>query len=288
MKKLINNIIILMKFKIAIATGISSSVGFILSVKELNPALFAAFFGAFFLAAGAASLNQIQEWKYDALMRRTKSRPLPQHFFTVKEALPYSITFFLIGFAIIMLAMKSPISIVLGFSAFVMYNGVYTPLKRVTPFATIPGALIGVIPPILGWSLGSLNFYSAQLISLIIFLFVWQIPHFYFLLLIFEDDYKNAGFPVLTDIFTKIQISRISFFWISTLVIVSTLLILTDTNFNMYLLFLYLIGGFALLFRIRKLMFESSSSRYYRMAFMQLNIYVLLVLISLSINKFFI
>jgi protoheme IX farnesyltransferase len=184
--------------------------------------------------------------------------------------------------------MKSPITLLLGFAAFVMYNGIYTPMKRKTAFATIPGALIGVIPPILGWSIGNTNFVSAQLIALVTFLFIWQIPHFYFLLFIFEDDYRNAGFPVLTDKFSKIQISRIAFVWIITLVFVSTIIILTDPSFSFSILLLYIVAGTALLFRIRNLMFITNTSKYYKQAFMQLNMFVLLVLISVSINKFLI
>lgn len=288
MKNIISNILKLLKFRIAIATGISSAVGYVLSVNTVSWEILGAFWGAFFLAAGAASMNQIQEWKFDAMMNRTKSRPIPTKFFTTREAIPLSIGFLIIGFSIILLTMISPISLLIGLSAFIFYNGFYTPLKRVSPFATIPGALIGVIPPILGWSLGNTDFLSAQLFSLIIFLFVWQMPHFYFLLFIFEEDYRNAGFPVLTDRFSKLQISRISFFWIFTLVIVSFMLAIVDPNFSMILLIMYFIAGIALLFRIRNLMFVNNTPRYYRLAFMQLNLYVLLVLISVSINKFII
>lgn len=277
-----------MKIRIAIASGVSASVGYILSTDSISGVLIGAFFGTFFLAAGAASLNQIQEWKYDALMNRTKLRPIPNKYFTVKEAIPFMILFYLIGIGILMQVMISPITLLLGLSASALYNGVYTPLKRKTPFATIPGALIGVIPPILGWSLGSLNFINTQLIVLITFLFVWQIPHFYFLLFIFENDYRNAGFPVLTDRFSKVQISRICFLWIITLVFISLMLILTDSSYNLTMLSFYILAGIALLFRIRKLMFADNTAKYYKLAFMQLNLYVLLVLLSLSINKFLI
>lgn len=288
MKKVLKNIMTLMKFRIAIATGISSTVGYLLSTDNHSLALLGAFFGAFFLAAGAASVNEIQEWKYDAMMNRTKSRPIPQKFFTAKEAIPFSIMFFIFGFSILMIFMQSYITLIIGLSAFVMYNGFYTPLKRVTPFATIPGALIGVIPPIMGWSLGNTHFFSPQLIALVIFLFVWQIPHFYFLLFIFENDYRNAGFPVLTDRFSIIQISRISFVWIITLVFVSAMIMLTDKNFNPYILVFYLTAGVVLLFRVRKMFSHTNTLKFYRLAFMQLNMFVLLVLALVSLNKFLI
>ncbi|OGU59172.1 MAG: hypothetical protein A2X64_07225 [Ignavibacteria bacterium GWF2_33_9] len=288
MKTVLKHLFKLMKIRIAIATGISATVGYFLSTNDVSLIFLGVFFSAFFLAAGAASVNEIQEWKFDALMNRTKSRPIPQSFFSPKEAALFPILFFIIGFSIIAMFMISPISLLIGLSAFILYNGFYTPLKRVTPFATIPGALIGIIPPILGWSFGSTNFLSPQLFALLIFLFVWQIPHFYFLLLIFEEDYRNAGFPVLTDKFSIIQISRISFLFIITLVFVSTMIIMTDVNFNLPIFILYIVAGGVLLFRVRKMFTMANSAKFYRNAFMQLNMYVMLVLILISINKFLI
>ncbi len=141
-----------MKFRIATATGISSVVGYLLSTNEHGLAVLGAFFGAFFLAAGAASVNEIQEWKFDALMNRTKLRPLPQKYFTVKEAVYFAILFFIIGFSILMLVLQNYSTILLGLSAFVLYNGFYTPMKRITPFATVPG-YYGVDPRFLAGQL---------------------------------------------------------------------------------------------------------------------------------------
>jgi len=123
MSKIIKNLKYLMKFRIATATGISSVVGYLLSTNEHGLAVLGAFFGAFFLAAGAASVNEIQEWKFDALMNRTKLRPLPQKYFTVKEAVYFAILFFIIGFSILMLVLQNYSTILLGLSAFVLYNG---------------------------------------------------------------------------------------------------------------------------------------------------------------------
>jgi hypothetical protein len=84
------------------------------------------------------------------------------------------------------------------------YNGVYTFLKRKSPFAAIPGAVIGAIPPAIGWicGKGALSF-DPQILALSFFFFIWQVPHFWLLLLNFGRDYEKAGFPSLTRIFNS-------------------------------------------------------------------------------------
>ena len=96
-----------------------------------------------------------------------------------------------------------------------VYNGVYTPLKRVTPFAALPGSFIGALPPVVGWVAagGYLSDPTMHLVAF--FFFLWQIPHFWLLLLFYEKDYADGGMPSLFDRFDRRQIVRLTFLWIA-------------------------------------------------------------------------
>jgi protoheme IX farnesyltransferase len=103
----------------------------------------------------------------------------------------------------------------LGLFAMFWYNGVYTSLKRKSPFAAIPGALIGAIPPLIGWVSGKGHLsLDPQILAISFFFFIWQVPHFWLLLLNSGRDYEKAGLPSLTKIFSSAQLRRITFTWI--------------------------------------------------------------------------
>ena len=102
----------------------------------------------------------------------------------------------------------------LGWLALFWYNGVYTPLKKITPSAVIPGSLIGAIPPLVGWVAGGESLLNPQGWFLSFFFFIWQVPHFYLLMLKYGKQYENAGFPSLTAVYSEKIIRIIIFLWI--------------------------------------------------------------------------
>ena len=94
--------------------------------------------------------------------------------------------------------MGHPLAALLGLITVVWYNGIYTPLKRVTAFAAIPGGVVGAIPPVIGWVSGGGDPTDARIIVVAFFFFVWQVPHFWLLLMRIGGDYERAGLPSLT------------------------------------------------------------------------------------------
>jgi protoheme IX farnesyltransferase len=151
--------------------------------------------GTAFCAASAAVWNQLIERDADGRMARTNRRPLPTGRVSVTEAAWIGLLTGIIGVAILWLAVN-PLTAVLGFTTLVSYVAIYTPLKRITTFNTIIGAIPGAIPPVMGWTAvtGSL---TQQVWALFAILFVWQIPHFLAIAIMYREDYKAGGFKML-------------------------------------------------------------------------------------------
>jgi protoheme IX farnesyltransferase len=152
--------------------------------------------GTLLVGGGAGALNQFMERNYDAMMRRTEKRPLPTGRVTPVEVLWFGITLSFGG--IILLAFGA--NLFTGFLAtltITTYLFLYTPLKRITPVATLLGGIPGALPPVMGWAAvrNEIGFPSMVLFAI---LFFWQIPHFHSLAWVYRKDYARAGFRMLT------------------------------------------------------------------------------------------
>lgn len=151
--------------------------------------------GTALVAGGAAVLNQVSERDTDALMRRTRLRPLPDGRVAVLEARVFGFALSAIG--LLLLAVRvNLLAAALALATLVIYLIVYTPMKRRTPLATLVGAVPGALPPLIGWtaSHGSVSTGGAVLFAIV---FLWQIPHFMAIAWLYREDYGNAGFPML-------------------------------------------------------------------------------------------
>lgn len=151
--------------------------------------------GTALVAGGAAVLNQLYERDTDALMRRTRLRPLPDGRVSPADARVFGIVLSLAGLAILA-ARATWLSAGLALATLVVYLMVYTPMKRRTSLATLVGAVPGALPALIGWtaSHGSIDMGGATLFSIV---FLWQIPHFMAIAWLYRDDYGKAGFPML-------------------------------------------------------------------------------------------
>jgi protoheme IX farnesyltransferase len=152
--------------------------------------------GTGLVSAGASALNQVIERETDGLMRRTSQRPLPAGRMDPDMALLFGVSLGVAGLAELALAVNL-LTALLGAVALAGYVFVYTPLKRVSSLATIIGAIPGAIPPMMGWSAVRNN---VDLAAWVLFgiLFFWQMPHFLAIAWLCRDDYREAGFPMLT------------------------------------------------------------------------------------------
>jgi heme o synthase len=151
--------------------------------------------GTGFVAAGASAFNQVLERDLDALMRRTRMRPLPDQRLQPVEGLVFAAASAVSGLSILAAA-ANLLAAGVAFITLVTYVAVYTPLKRRSSFGTVIGAIPGALPPIIGWAAarGTLSTEAWTLFGIV---FLWQLPHFLAIAWIYREDYARAGFPML-------------------------------------------------------------------------------------------
>jgi protoheme IX farnesyltransferase len=200
------------RWKVSIPVALSAVTGYVLSSSEIRPGLIAVTAGVLFLSAGCSALNQFQERDIDTLMKRTNRRPIPSEKISAALALRLSVVLICSGLIFIIFS-GGPVAALLGLSGVAAYNGMYTFLKKKSAFAVVPGALIGAIPPAIGWVSAGVSIFSFRLAVLCFFFFMWQIPHFWLLLMRYGDEYERAGIPSLGSIFSPWQTRRIVVQW---------------------------------------------------------------------------
>ncbi len=279
----------LTRARVTVAVTLTTATGWFLASGGLGVDFALAVIGVYLLASGSSALNQCQERPIDARMLRTRHRPLPSGWIDLPTALFIAGLFILLGLALLASVRHQAMTLVtLGLAALVWYNGVYTYLKRVTPFAVVPGALIGSIPPLIGYVAAGGDLGDPRIALAACFFFVWQIPHFWLLLLLCGEQYSAAGLPSLTRVFTPPQLRRITFVWIAATAVAGLTLPAADflrlglpADIVVFAASLWLVNHAWLALQPAP---ASESPRRYRKAFARINIYAVIIMICLSIG----
>ena len=187
----------LTKPRITLMVLVSSAAGFVIgSSGRPDPLLLlATLLGIGLVAGGSSALNQLLERDIDALMERTKERPLPTGRVTPGAAVAFAGAISLVGIVLLALVVN-PLTALLAAIAFLSYVLLYTPLKRVSSLSTLVGAIPGALPIMGGWSAarGELGPGAWALFGI---LFFWQLPHFLALAWLFREDYRRGGLKML-------------------------------------------------------------------------------------------
>jgi protoheme IX farnesyltransferase len=276
----------LTKAKITIAVTVSVATGHFFFLEHFSTSVFLPMAGVFLLACGAAALNQVQEALLDSRMERTKRRPIPSGRITREWALFVGMAFAGAGLCLLSYIDTHTFTVlVLAGAALIWYNVIYFMLKKITAFAVVPGALIGAIPPVIGWTAAGGMVNDPVIISVAFFFFLWQIPHFWLLLLIFGKDYEEAGLPSLTRILSKSQISRITSMWILA-VAVTGLLMAVMMRIALPWNIGFLVASLWLAMNAFGFLKAGDHARLFP-TFMRINVYALLIMIFLMGNALF-
>lgn len=216
-------------------------------------------------------------------MERTKDRPLPSGEISVANALSISLVSIVAG--LLLLLFKGWIPTLLAAITVILYNFIYTPLKRTTALSILPGAFVGALCPLIGWTCGETNLFHPLALFVSIFVFLWQVPHFYLLLLQYSNDYKKAGFPGIIDLIGASGIKTLVFCWI-----VLTSLFLFSFPFFHNIVKPAVIPPLVLLnltfiFLFYRLLFDKASDKTFRRAFILINSFAVLIFFILILGK---
>jgi protoheme IX farnesyltransferase len=282
--QIISLLLTLGKIRIALLVSLSTATGYVLASGKLDVEIFLPVTGTLFLALGSGALNQYQERDVDKLMPRTASRPIPAGRISANHALLLSFAYMLIGAGILYLRTNLT-ALALGILTAFWYNGIYTYLKRVTPLAVIPGSVIGAIPPLIGWATVDPDILQPQPLILALFFFIWQIPHFWLLLLNFGEDYHLAGYPTLTRMLDKNQLGRLTYIWIVATAVSIVLMPLFGLGNSAVIIILLILSSIYLIWKSSKLLRVNVSDSTYMMAFKGINLFILTVMFLLSLDK---
>lgn len=183
------------KIRLSVSVVFSSIAGYLLGAETIEIyTLILLAFGGYFMVGASNAYNQIIEKDLDALMNRTKNRPIPAGRMTVNTAFTIAIIFTILGIAA--LYVINPKTAMYGAISIFLYTSVYTPLKTKTPLAVFVGAIPGAIPFMLGW-VAARNEFGIEPGTLFAIQFFWQFPHFWAIGWFLFDDYKKGGFFML-------------------------------------------------------------------------------------------
>jgi protoheme IX farnesyltransferase len=284
LKKKIKILFELVKVRITVFVTVTTAFGYIAATSHIDLQMIPVLFGVLFLAFGSAAFNHYQEKEFDIKMDRTKGRPIPSGRINSSNALYISLFFVLSGSVILLLG-SNLLALGLGLLNLLWYNFIYTLLKRRSAFAIVPGSLVGAIPPMIGWVGAGGSLLDPQIIVIAFFFFIWQIPHFWLLLLVLDKDYRQAGFPTLTQVFSREQLSRITFIWIIATAVTGLMIplfgIVSDFWINLGLFF----SGALLTWKAFGLLADTNDFRIFNYNFRYINYFALIVVFLISIDK---
>lgn len=271
------------KIRIVLLSTASAAAGFMLAAGLEPAGLAATIAGVLLLAWGAATLNQVQDRLIDARMERTRRRPLPAGEVTPAAAATLGVTGIVSGLGVLLVTGGIP-GALLSLAAVLWYNGFYSWFKRVTPFAAVPGGVVGALPPLIGWTAGGGSPFDGAILALALFMFLWQVPHFWLLLMRHADDYRRSGLPVLTNLFSRRQLSRITFVWIASTVVACILLPLFVAVGSPAAIAAMGAAGVVLVGRAAGMLVPGGEAAASAAVFRMINVYVFLVLSILSLQ----
>lgn len=285
MKKQISLLAELGKVRITFAVALTTIAGYLLASGSFDAGMLMPVFGIFLLACGSSALNHYQDSDRDALMDRTRNRPIPSGRISRGKVLFLAMILSLLG-AFLIYTGSDFVGFQLGLLALIWYNGIYTPMKRKTAFAVIPGSVIGAIPPVVGWVAGGGDVFDPRALVLAFFFFIWQVPHFWLLMLRYGKEYEQAGYPSITNLYDNEQIRYITFLWTFATAVSALMIPLFGLIHSAFMTALLLLAVFWLVFVFAGLL--RSNSKFFNpfYYFMRINYFVLAVIVFLSVDPF--
>jgi protoheme IX farnesyltransferase len=271
------------KVPLCMLVAFSALFGFSLSAQRIGLDGVLVGLSVFLLACAGASLNSFQEHRWDRLMQRTRRRPVAAGLLAPEQARKQGQILAGAGLCMLLLGFSTPAPVLAGIVALILYNLVYTPLKYRSIWAIIPGAICGAIPPYIGWLAGGGAVLSPIIGCVIVLLVIWQIPHFWLVVLANRRDYHESALPSLAQLMPERSLRLVCIVWVTALVsVLHTLIILLDglpggIRVMISLVSLVVLGFFGLQMGMR-------ARPDYRRLFIVLNSFMLLVMALFTVG----
>ncbi len=282
---MIKTFIVLTKFVLSFAVSLSALFAYIMAKGEVGIDMYIATFAILLVAMGVSTLNQVQEYKEDALMERTKHRPIASGKVTPMQGI-------IIG-ALLIIAALGVIYNLIGLTgvnlflfAFIFYNMVYTPLKKKSALAVVPGAILGVIPPAIGWLTAGHSLQEPQFFALGLFYFVWQVPHFWLLVMLHYGDYSNAGYPTAMRLFGRNSLQRLTFAWLMMTIASGYFMVTIFQTYSMVVSGALILTGIVAFLSSFQLLKSDFELKHARKVFIQINLAFLATVILVAIDQY--
>jgi len=272
-------ILTLVKYKVSLAVTFTAITGYLVYTGSFDIQILTLAVGVFILAGGSSALNEVQESRYDALMERTKHRPIPSGELSSQQASIISVLFILAGIFILFNSFGIIPALLGGFNI-IWYNLFYTNLKRITSFAVVPGSLVGAVPALIGWTAAGGYMFDSAIVFIAFFLFIWQIPHFWLLMIKYGYEYEQAGFPTINQSISPERLKIIILSWVlatSAFSIAIPFFLTISLPFYFFIFVLNIL--FVTIFTI--LSFSKTADLNLKKSFISINIYMLVFMILL-------
>jgi len=229
---------------ISLFVAFSTLTGYVLKAGRLDVAAAHIFFAILLLAAGSATLNNLQDRKLDRRFTRTSGRPLACGSLSASQGKRQTLFLLAMGSLLLYLSPHGSLLLFLGLTAVACYNLLYTPYKFRTLWAIAPGVICGMIPPLMGWVAAGGQLWSPRIWLIMILLGLWQPPHAWLIMLSNTDELRADGSRNILSIFSTFQVNRILFVWVCSFIAVLVLLPLFGIlRFSIFSTSLVLAGG---------------------------------------------
>jgi len=220
------------KLPISLMNAAAAGAGYVILRPVIDLAAVTVTVSVFLLASGASALNSYQDRDVDRRYGRTCRRPLPRALIIPSQVRAAALSLIVMG-VLGLLCLHSRWPALLGLAAVILYNGVYTPLKSRTALAVIPGALCGMMPPLIGWVAAGGSHCLLTIMVVMAMLGLWQLPHFWLLVLANRRDYDGGVLPHMLDFFSQRQLEGIIFVWIASFVCMTLLFPVVQGSTNL-------------------------------------------------------
>lgn len=273
----------LAKPHLSLSIGFSAFFGSSLAVDSLTKENIYLGLTVFILACGCACLNNIQDRHFDTYFLRTKARALPQKRISLTFAALLSAICIIVPINLLFIYSSTLEAGILAIISIIFYNVLYTPLKKNSAMAILPGIICGMLPVLIGYvAIGGVGFPPHLIIACTI-LMAWQIPHTWLIILHYFPEYKKNRLPSFLDLFGPQTIKRLIFIWVLALSVMmigfAACLEITTSSWLIATNALVMAGSFAL-----NLFSTKTKEIHYRTLFLHLNI-SLFIMMSLSLME---